>query len=122
MLPIMDIIEHQNVSDSLSLPTLSNPQSTGLTFVIPHTARQPPRLKRQILQMDDLGPDEHGERDHANGHTQNVDNVVSVLDHVASAAIRNTLRLVLLDGAAEGLGECGRLGRGNARGGGEVVD
>ena len=72
--------------------------------------------------MNDLGTDEHGESHHANRHTKHVDNVVSVLNHVAGTAFGNAPRLVLLDGAAEGLAESGCLGSGNASGGGEVVN
>lgn len=72
--------------------------------------------------MNDLGTDEHGERHHSNRHTKHIDNVVSVLDHIASTAVGKAPGLVLLDGAAEGLAESGRLGSRDARGGGEVVD
>lgn len=72
--------------------------------------------------MNDLGTDEHGKSHHANRNAEDIDNVVSILNHVASTAVGKASGLVLLDGAAERLREGGRLGSRNASGGGKVVD
>lgn len=72
--------------------------------------------------MNNLGTDEHGKSNHTNRHAKEIDNVVSVLDHIASTTVGKASRLVFLDGAAEGLAESGRLGSRHASGGGEIVN
>ena len=68
-------------------------------------ARKPPRSEWQILEMYYPRPDVHEEGDKAKYHAEDIDNVVPVPVHLASATGGNAPFFLRLDGAREGLGD-----------------
>lgn len=71
--------------------------------------RQSPSPHGQALKLKNPRPDVHGESEDTEDDANNVDSVVPVVDHLASAAASNTPLLVCLHSAREWLRDKGTL-------------